>query len=193
MAKRESHLTEAQQKWMTSVRASMKPETGRSLEQWAEIARACPETRPRARLQWMKTQHGLGQNRAMAVFAEAFPDQSRSRENMEAANGALWADPGARAVLEAVQAAACSVGEVTEGARKSFTAWSRRVQFAAAKPATGGAVLLGLAVPPDASPRLQPAGKEGWSERLASKLHLERPDEVDGEVRDLLRRAFDAA
>lgn len=193
MAKRESHLTEAQQKWMASVRSSMKAETGRTLEQWAEIARTCPETKPRARQQWLKTHHGLGQNRAMFVLREAFPDEARGYDDPESLKGALWTDPAARAVLDAVAAAACATGEVTEGARKGFTAWSRNVQFAAAKPLKGGHALLGLAVPPDASPRLEPAGREGWSERLRSRLRLTSPAEVDDELRRLLQQAHDSA
>ena len=188
MAKRESHLTEAQQKWMASVRATMVPETGRTLEQWIEIARTCPETRPRARQQWLKTHHGLGQNRAMMVLAEAFSSQA-SWDDPEPLKDALWTDPQSRIVFEALQTAACSVGEVTEGQRKGFTAWSRRVQFAAAKPRRGG-VLLGLAVQPDVDPRLEPGAKEGWSDRLTGRVQLASTGDVDGVLRALLRRAY---
>jgi hypothetical protein len=178
---------------MASVRESLQRETGRSLDDWAAIARTCPETKPRARQQWLKTHHGLGQNRAMMVLAHAFPESGPRWDDPDALKAALWTDPAARAVFEAVEAAACSLGEVTEGARKGYTAWSRTVQFAAAKPLKGGAVLVGLAVSPGASPRLEPAGKDGWSERLKSKLRLEEPDGVDEEVRRLLRDAYEAS
>jgi hypothetical protein len=192
MAKRESHLTAAQAKWMASIRASMQPETGRTLEQWVEIARTCPETKPRARQQWLKTHYGLGVNRASMILSEAFPSAT-SWDDPGPLQAALWSDPQSRAVFDALQDVACSMGEVTEGQRKGFTAWSRRVQFAAAKPAKDGAVLLGLAVPPGASPRLEPAGKDGWSERLTSRVRLSAPAEVDDDIRRLLRQAFDAA
>jgi hypothetical protein len=192
MAKRESHLTERQQKWIASVRDGLQSETGKSLDEWVAIARTCPETRPRARQQWLKTHHGLGQNRAMMVLADAFPAEARGYDDPAALEAALWAEPGARAVFEALAAAVYEVGEVTEGARKGFTAWSRTVQFAAVKPAKGGA-LLGLAVPPDADSRLEPAGRESWSERLKSRTRLEKPADVDAGIRRLLQRAYDAS
>ena len=193
MAKRESHLTERQQKWMASVRESLQSETGKSLDEWVAVARTCPETRPRARQQWLKEHHGLGQNRAMLVLGEAFPAEARGYDDPEALKAALWTDPASRAVFDAVAAGAYDLGEVTEGARKGFTAWSRTVQFAAAKPLKGGGALLGLAVAPEASPRLEPAARESWSERLKSRVRLESPADVDNEIRVLLQQAYDAS
>ena len=69
-------LTKQQLKWFASVREGLERDTGRTLAAWVEIARACPETRHRARLSWMKTVYGLGQNRASVVLAEAFPQAS---------------------------------------------------------------------------------------------------------------------
>jgi len=58
------HLTEQQKKWFASVRAGLERDTGKSLAEWIEIARTCPESKPRARLKWFKETHGLLQNRA---------------------------------------------------------------------------------------------------------------------------------
>jgi len=57
-------LSPRQQKWFASVKASLERDTGKTLEEWIAIARTCPETKPRARAQWLKDNHGLGQNRA---------------------------------------------------------------------------------------------------------------------------------
>jgi hypothetical protein len=192
MGKCESHLTARQQQWMASLRDGLQRDTGRSFEDWVALARTCPETAPRARVQWMKAEHGLGQNRALMVLGEAFPAEARHRDP-EALRAALWSDPASRGVFEAIQAAVLELGEVTEGPRKGYTAWSRSVQFAAAKPARGGAALLGLAVPPGASSRLEPAGRDGWSERLISRLRLRTASEMDEDVRNLLQRAFESA
>ena len=64
-----SNLTERQVKWFKSVRDGLERDTGRTLEQWAEVARACPDQAHRARLAWMKAQHGLGQNWTCNGFA----------------------------------------------------------------------------------------------------------------------------
>jgi hypothetical protein len=66
----EPHLTERQEKWFASVRAGLERDTGKSLAEWVEIARACPESGHRAKLKWFKDTHGLLQNRASLVLNE---------------------------------------------------------------------------------------------------------------------------
>ena len=75
-------------------------------------------------------------------------------------------------------------------ARKGYTAWSRQFQFAAARPVKGGKVVLGLALRPDASQRLEPPRNEPWSERLKSRALLSSPHDVDAEIEALLRAAW---
>lgn len=183
------HLTERQRKWFASVQASLERDTGRSLDEWVAIARACPETTPRKRAEWLREHHGLGQNRAAHVLSVAFP--SPGWDDADALRAALWTDPKALAILEAVAAEVAKLPDPITGQRKTFTAWSRNFQFAALKPVKGGTAVLGLAAPPDASPRLSAPRNEGWSERLKSKLPLASPADVDAEVADLLRAAWE--
>jgi hypothetical protein len=181
-------LTERQQKWFASVRAGLERDTGRTVEQWAEIARACPETAHRKRLAWLKANHGLGQNHASLVLEAAFPSAA-SWSAPDALETALWKDAGQRAIFEAVKAAATALPEVVVGQRKGLTAFSRRLQFASVRPVKGGAA-LGLAVEPSTDPALREARNEGWSERLKATLTLEAPGEVDERVEVLLRRGW---
>lgn len=184
------HLTERQRKWFASVRAGLERDTGRSLTEWTAIARTCPETKTRARLQWLKARHGLLQNRAMFVLGEAFASGGGWVEQ-DALRAALWTDPGQIAILEAVEAALADLPELVVGQRKTYTAWSRAFQFAAAKPVKG-AVRLGLAVAPESDPRLEPRkSSEAWSERCRSALTLTAPAEVDEGLKALLRQAWD--
>ena len=183
-------LTERQQKWFASVKAGLERDTGKTLDEWVEIAKTCPETKPRARQAWLKTHWGLGQNRAMQVLDAAFPSTEPGWNEDEALRDALWSDPASRAILDALEATlAATLPEVLRTQRKGFTAWSRAVQFAAIKPVKGGTAVLGLAVAPDASPLLVPAGKEAWSERLKSKVVLADAKDVTPEMTALLQRA----
>ena len=184
------HLTERQRKWFASVREGLARDTGKSLEDWVAIARTCPETRPRAQLGWLKEHHGLGQNRASYVLSVAFPSE-RAWDNPDETRAALWTDPASLAILEALEAAVADLDGLVTGQRKGFTAWSREFQFAAAKPVKGGTAVLGLAVAPDASPRLREPKNESWSERLKAKLPLASPAEVDDEVRALLKASWE--
>lgn len=185
------HLTERQKKWFASIREGLERETGKSLEDWVAIAQTCPETKPRARRTWLKEHHGLGINRASYVLSEAFPERRMTWDNPDTVRAALWADPASIAILESVEAAVAGFGGLVTGQRKTFTAWSREFQFAAAKPVKGGTAMLGLALAPDASPRLLAPKNESWSERLKAKLVLASPSQVDGEVRALLKAAFE--
>ena len=188
-AKPPQTLTERQKTWFASVQASLERDTGKTLAQWVTIARACPETRPRARVNWLKEHHWLGVNRCAHILAEAFPSEM-GWDEPDALRAALWTDPASAAILQVLEAAVADLDGLVTGQRKGFTAWSAKVQFAAAKPLKGGGALLGLALPPEASPRLAAPGKESWSERLKAKVALASPSEVDDEIRALLRAAW---
>ncbi len=144
------HLTERQKKWFASVRESLERDTGKDLDAWVAIARACPETKPRARTLWLKEHHGLGQNRASYVLSVAFLSE-RAWNKPDETRAALWTAPASAAILAALETAVAGLDGLVTGQRKGFTAWSREFQFAAAKPIRGGTAVLGLAVAPDAS------------------------------------------
>lgn len=184
-------LTEQQQKWFASVRANLERETGKTLEQWVEIVRReCPETRPKARNDWLKATYGIGQNRAATIFGVAFPSEM-GWDDADGLRAALWTDPTSAAVLKALEAAIADLPDVVTGQRKAYTAWSRKSQFAAAKPLKGGGVALGLALTPDASARLAEPRNESWSERLKAKLVLASPAEVGPSLKALLKSAWE--
>jgi Domain of unknown function (DUF4287)/Domain of unknown function (DUF5655) len=186
----EANLTERQQKWFASVRASLEKNTGKTLDEWVAIARTCPETGHKARLKWLKDNHGLLQNHGSQVLSEAF-GSAMSWQEPEKLIEALWTDPASRAIFEAVDAAARAPNDVIQTARKGYTAWSRKVQFAAARPVKGGKVMLGLAVAPDAATRLEAPKNESWSERLKARVVLGSVAEVDGEIGALLKAAWE--
>ena len=186
------NVTDRQARYFAALRASLEPTTGKSLVEWVEIARSCPETAHRARLKWLKDNHGLLQNRASYVLDEAFGSAMPWRE-ADTLIEALWTDTGAREIYQAVDAAAASLPGALRTARKGYTAWSRTFQFAAARPVKSGGLVIGLAVTPDADPGLEPPKSEPWSERLKSRLALASPEKVDERVRSLLRVAWDGA
>jgi hypothetical protein len=183
-------LSPRQQKWFASVQASLERDTGKTIDEWVAIARTCPETKPRARSQWLKEHHGLGANRGAYVLSVAFPS-AMGWDEPEALRAALWTDPASAAILEAVEAKATALPAVVTGQRKGYTAFSREFQFASIKPVKGGKAALGLAVEPDADPRLAPPKNESWSERLKSKLLLDDPAQVDASVEALLKQAWE--
>ncbi len=186
------HLTTAQRKWFASVREGLQRDTGKSLTEWVAIAHTCPATAPRARLKWFKDTHGLLQNRASYVLAEAFPPAAGWSEP-EALRDALWTDRAARAIFEAVETMALALPAIVAGQRRGFSAWSRSYQFAAMRPMKGGHARLGLAIAPDPAVGLEPPRNEGWSERLKSTIVLHAPGDAGPHIAALLKTAWEAS
>ncbi|MDP1738260.1 MAG: DUF4287 domain-containing protein [Caulobacter sp.] len=184
------HLTERQKKWFASVEASLERDTGKALPEWVAIARTCPETTPRKRVEWLREHYGLGVNRIAHILSEAFPPEM-GWDDAAGLRAALWSDPASTAILEAVEATVAGFDGLVTGQRKGFSAWSRNFQFAAVRPIKGGRARLGLCVSPDADPRLEAPKNEGWSERLKAAVTLESPEQVDARLKTLLKTAFE--
>ena len=183
-------LTERQAKWFATVKANFEAQTGKSLEAWLEIMKACPETAHRAQAGWLKSEHGVGQNHAAYILDAFRPAGGPGWDEPAELRAALWKDAGSLAILEAVEAVAAGVDEVISGQRKGYTSFSRKVQFAAMRPLKGGRALLGLKLEPEASERLSPSvRKESWSERLSAIVELDDPAAVDGEIARLFAAA----
>ncbi|MDO8380486.1 DUF5655 domain-containing protein [Phenylobacterium sp.] len=185
-------LSPRQQKWFATAQASLEKDSGKTLDAWVAIAKTCPETKTMTRIAWMKEHHGLGMNRANLVMSQAFPTGSAWDEPVKL-RAAVWKDPEAIAILEAVERVASALPDVVTGQRKAFTGFSRNFQFASAKPIKGGQVVLGLAVSPEADPRLEAPKAEGWSERLKSKLTLASPADLDDRLKALVKQAWEAS
>jgi Domain of unknown function (DUF4287)/Domain of unknown function (DUF5655) len=182
-----SNLTERQAKYFASLRASLKAATGKELDEWVAIARTCPETGHRARLKWFKETHGLLQNRASHVLSEAF-GSAMSWNQPDSLIDALWTDSASKTIFQAIDARSQALPDTIRTARKGYTAWSRALQYAAAKPLKGGAVMLGLAVAPEGD--LEAARNESWSERLKSRVRLDAPDSLGERLPALLKAAW---
>ncbi len=185
-------LTERQKKWFASVEASLERDTGKPLAVWVAIARTCPETTPRKRVEWLRDHYGLGVNRIAHILSQAFPP-AMGWDDAAGLRAALWTDPASTAILEAVEAAVAGFEGLVTGQRKGFSAWSRNFQFAAVRPIRGGKARLGLCVPVDVDPRLVPPKNEGWSERLKAAVTLDSPADVDASLKSLLKKAWDAS
>ena len=121
----------------------------------------------------------------------AFPSEMRW-DDAAPLRAALWKDPASEAILQALEKAVAKLPDVTLGQRKTYTAWSRKVQMAATRPIKGGHALVGFAVEPSADPRLSPRGKsESWGDRLKAQMLLTSPDQVDASVEALLKQAWE--
>lgn len=186
-----STLTERQQKWMASVQASMVRDTGKTLDEWVKLAKKCPETAPKKRVEWLREKYGLGVNRAAHILSVAFPSGEPGWDEPEKLLDQLWKEPVGRAVYEAVaKLVRQELPDAIIGPRKTFVSFARKIQFAAILPVKGGAE-LGLPLPQSASKRLSPMKKRPWAEKHTSILLLSSPKDVDADVKRLLKLAWE--
>lgn len=184
-------LSARQQKWFASVEASLERDTGKSLAQWAKIAKTCPETTPGKRTRWLREHYGLGVNRIAHILSAAFPD-GPNWDEPDALLDQLWKEPAGRKIYEAVaKLVRNAFPEAIIGPRKTFVSFSRKIQFAAIIPAKGGTAELGLPLPLGASERLTPMKKRPWAEKHTTLLVLSSPKDVDAEVKRLLKLAWE--
>ncbi|MEE9375357.1 MAG: DUF5655 domain-containing protein [Rhizobiaceae bacterium] len=184
------YVSAQQKKWFASVQLGLERETEKSLEDWVKIAKTCPESKHRARLEWFKTEHGLGINRASLILGATFKT-GLGWSNPDELINRLWKTPEYRAIYDQVEAIAKELGDdVIIAPRKGFSAFSRRVQFAALRPTRLG-VRLGLAIPMTNAPNLTPPlSSDSWSDRLTTVQLLVALEDIDNELMDRLREAY---
>lgn len=186
------HVTPKQANWFAKVREGLEQETGRTLEEWIEIARSCPETSHKKRLGWFKEVHGVGLNRASTILGAAF-ETGLGWDNPDGLLDHLWKTPELREIYDAIENYAKSLSDdVIVGPRKTFSGFSRKYQFAAARPVRGK-VRLGIAVDPEEHGLEKSKASDSWSDRLTSVIIVSSPDEINEQVKSLIQSAWKAS
>ncbi len=177
-----------------AVSASIRERTGRTMNEWVALVDAAgvDQLDQNAVRRWLKDAHGVPQNTQWAIADEAARRAGWVRPTPEQYAGQQYT--GARAALlpifEAVRDAALAIADdVTMQGRSTYVPFVRGRQFAAVAAATATRVDLGLRLPdPPNSPRLQPATAPG---QATHKVTLTSVDDVDDDVRHLLRTAYE--
>jgi hypothetical protein len=179
---------------MSAVNDSMAERTGRTLEEWVALVQTSgvdPLDQTAVR-RWLKDVHGVKQNSQWGIaFAAAEAAGWVQPSVEEYVDGQFTgAKAGLRPVFDAVRSAAEALGDdVTVEGRGTIVPFVRRRQFAATAAATATRLDLGLRfVDPPASDRLTPATAPGTA---THKIALTAVDDVDDEVRALLRAAYE--
>lgn len=180
-----------------AVVANLKAKTGKTLEAWAEIVRSEGPQRFMERVKWLKAEKGLGHVQAQMVAWEA--DGGLAATLTRDPAGLVDAQyAGTKAALRPIHDRLVEVAQalgqdVRVEPRQTYVSLARTRQFAVIVASTRTRLDLGLRL--DDTPaggRLQPAGSFG-SGNTTHKVALTTPTDVDTEVTDWLRAAYDQA
>ncbi len=114
-------------------------------------------------------------------------------DNPEALLNDLWKKPELRAIYDEIDTYVKSLGDdAIVGPRKTFSEFSRKYQFAAARPVRG-AVRLGLAVDPVKYELERAKSSDSWSDRLVSVVVVSTPTDVNKSLKTLIKTAWKAS
>jgi Domain of unknown function (DUF5655)/Domain of unknown function (DUF4287) len=175
---------------------NLSEKTGRSIDEWAElVARDAPQGARKDRIRWLQSEHGLGNTQAsMIVDWVDRPEVFEAQEPDDLLEGLLRGKEPIRPILTRLSSLIEELGgDVVREPRQTYVAFSRGRQFALLQPSTPTRLDVGLVLADaEETERLRPAGSFG-SGRTTHRVSLAHEDEIDGELVEWLRAAYDGA
>lgn len=187
-------------KMMVQWVAELKPQTGRSLDEWVDLVKqACPGGL-RERVEFLKARHGMGTNSAWWIAERA---EGRGAEDLdpglylEAAeryvDEQLSGKKGAlRPLFDLLLAECLALGEGVKACPcKTIVPIYRNHVVAQIKVASNSRVDLGLALGDTrAEGRLIDTGGFAKKDRITHRVEIKSPEDIDAQVRGWLKEAF---
>ena len=176
--------------------ANMKSKTGKTLEQWLAIAKKTGAEKHGQVVKALKADHGLTHGYANLVAHKLLKSDAGSKaEGGTDLVAAQYAGPkaGLRPIYDAVIKAACALGKDVEIApKKTYVSLRRNKQFAIVQPSTRTRVDLGINLKGEpAAGRLEASGS--FNAMVSHRVRLEKPADVDKQVRAWLKKAWGEA
>lgn len=175
---------------LATMIANFPEKTGKSLDDWLKLTKKSGLAKHGEIVKMLKADHGMGHG-----FANLVASKTLSAGDEPAGDdlvSAQYAGPKAdlRPVYDAVEKYIKTLGKDVEVApKKTSVSFRRSKQFALAVPATKTRVDLGINL------KGQPAsGKlEDWGGMISHRVRLEKPTDLDKDVKAWLKQAYEAS
>jgi Domain of unknown function (DUF5655)/Domain of unknown function (DUF4287) len=181
--------------------ADLSHKTGRTLEEWIALVKKSGPPAEKERRDWLKKEHGLGTNSAWWIAERA---EGKGTEDADPAAylkaaeqyvDAMFAGPreGLRPIYDELLKIGFELGEdVKVCPCKTIVPLYRRHVFAQIKPATRTRIDFGFALGNrKATGRLIDTGGFAKKDRITHRIPITSLAEIDGEVKQWLRVAYD--
>ena len=180
---------------LDAIARNLPKRTGKTLEQWAKLVKSKAPRSTKERVDWLRSEHGLGGPTASVIVAAAEGrDLAATYEDSDALVDTMYS--GGKAALKPIHEAALKAAralgkDVTASARKTYVTLSRKRQFAVIQPTTRTRVDIGFALPrvkPTA--RLKKTTTVGGG-RITHCIACSKAKDLDAEVKKWLKIAYE--
>jgi hypothetical protein len=175
----------------------LKERTGKTLEQWLEVLKKDGPPTEKERRQWLKEQHGFTTNYAWWLAERAEGKGSAADYDPEAYVEAMFAGgkAGLRPIYDELLKLALALGDDVKACPcQTIVPLYRTHVFAQLKPSTRTRLDLGLALHDTPfTARLLDTGGRAKKDRITHRIAVTRPEEIDDELKQWLRTAYDLA
>ncbi|QLC21046.1 DUF4287 domain-containing protein [Parasphingopyxis sp. CP4] len=176
-----------------SMIANMPEKTGKPLEDWVAIVAKSGAAKHGEIVKLLKAEHGMTHGFANLVAHKAREAADGGGETDLVASQYAGPKEALRPIYDAIADFVESLGSNAELApKKSYVSLRRSKQFGLVQPSTRTRVDLGINLK-DVAPvgRLESSG--GFNAMVSHRIRLESADDVDDEVREWLRIAYENA
>jgi hypothetical protein len=184
-------MTDRSAKWVATVLENCRAKTGRSTDEWVQLARKANLGDARAARAWGKKQ-GLSIVYANMVTQELFPADESDDALVDKQYSGAKAEM--RPVYDALATAARRLGgDVEVMPRSSQVTFSRKKSFAVVRAATRDRIDLLLKLPGTAATARLAANRGAGASDPSHVVSLRAPKDVDRELVGWLRAAYERA
>ncbi|MEM7041031.1 MAG: DUF5655 domain-containing protein [Bacteroidota bacterium] len=176
--------------------ANIEKNTGKSMADWVGIVHAVGKQKHREIINWLKAEHGFtyGNANLVATYARqaasaAAPPSEEDLVEAQYAGGKAGLRPIYDALINIVKEFGA---ELVISPKKTYVSLRRKKQFALIQPSTKTRVDLGINLKGrEPEGKVEDAGK--WNGMVSHRVRLTDPAQVDAEVAEWLKAAFDAS
>ena len=186
--------------------ATLEDKTGRTLDEWLDLARSKGPKEVKALRDWLKSKHGLGTNAAWWIAERSLGLPGSEGEDTPEAylkTAVVYVDDqyagkkkGLRPIYDRLLELGLEIGDESKACPcKTMVPFYRNHVFANITPSTNSRVDLGLAlakVPEGKIPkRLIDTGGKAKKDRITHRIPIESVDLIDAFVEKWLKAAYD--
>jgi hypothetical protein len=188
-------MAKSPEEGMASLHRNLLEKTGKSIDEWAGLARATGVGKHKDLVAHLKAEHGLSHGYAnqVALAALAAPDAPKAGTDDLVTAQYAGAKAALRPIHDALRSAVETFGpDVEFSPKKAYVSLRRSKQFALIQPSTATRVDVGLILKGvEPLGRLEPSGS--FNAMFTHRVKVSTPAEVDAELIGWLRRAYDEA